>query len=193
MSYDLKQRFFNAQRWSPGKECLNMKNINEFPPGYEDTQKSWIQGLTTFIYLYPQEWNSIYSEYLNIVHTKKIQGIHHLRFYPDDEGYIRIHDEQDIFLCINLSGDPETIKHCILTQKWEEFFTFSEYLEYTELKKPERTIYLNKLRDRLQSIINLYKGNIESFTLTFFSSPDGSRFIQQDIFIDPLNETYFIL
>lgn len=71
MSKDLiEERFFTTNRWVTGRECLNLQNINDLPQEYSGTLKSWLIELTTFIYLYENEWIEIYKEYQDIVHVQ---------------------------------------------------------------------------------------------------------------------------
>lgn len=190
-----ERRFLTTQRWTLGNECLNFQNIERPPRWYNDTAQEWVQELTTFIYLYPREWQTIYQEYLYIVQERSIQGNHNLRFYTDDEGYIKIYDEEDVLLKITLSGDTDRMKEFIRKESWEEIITFDEYMKYTEMQEPERLDYLYRLRERLDLRLNAYTGigNLKISALEFVSSPDDSSFTGHDIFIDPLNDTYFIL
>lgn len=196
MSKDLiEERFFTTNRWDQGRECLNLQNINELPPEYPDTPKSWLIELTTFIYLYENEWIEIYKEYQDIVHKRSIQGDHILRYFRDDEGYLRKCGERDIFLKITINGNSNEIKKFIIGMNWGKIFTFDEYLDYIALGEEERQKYLYKLNQKVNGAIR--NSDKKHGTLTadvaFTSSPDESDFLYHDIFIDPLNETYFIL
>lgn len=196
MSKDLiEERFFTTNRWVTGRECLNLQNINDLPPKYSGTLKTWLMELTTFIYLYEKEWTEIYKEYRDIVHKRSIKGDHILHYFRDDEGYLRKCEEQDIFLKITINGNSKEIRKFIKEINWGKILTFDEYLDYIELRDEERLIYLYKLNQKVNGAIS--KFDKENGTLTaevsFASSPDESDFLYHDIFIDPLNETYFIL
>lgn len=196
MSKDLiEERFFTTNRWVTGRECLNLQNINALPPEYSGTLKTWLMELTTFIYLYEKEWTEIYKEYQDIVHKRSIKGNHILHYFRDDEGYLRKCGEQDIFLKITINGNSKEIRKFIKGMNWGKILTFDEYLDYIELGDEERLKYLYKLNQKVNGAIS--KFDKENGTLTaevsFASSPDESDFLYHDIFIDPLNETYFIL
>ena len=136
MSKDLiEERFFTINRWDQGRECLNLQNINDLPPEYPGTPKSWLMELTTFIYLYENEWTEIYKEYQDIVHKRSIQGDHILHYFRDDEGYLRKCGERDIFLKITINGNSQGIKKFIMGMNWRNILTFEEYMEYIGLEK----------------------------------------------------------
>lgn len=191
----IEERFFTINKWDQGRECLNLQNINDLPPEYSGTLKTWLMELTTFIYLYENEWIEIYKEYQNIVHKRSIQGDHILHYFRDDEGYLRKCGEQDIFLKITINGNCQVIKKFIMGMNWGNILTFDEYLEYIGGGEEKRLKYLYKLNQKVNGAIDKFDkehGTLNA-EVSFVSSPDESRFIQQDIFIDPLNETYFIL
>ena len=96
----IEERFFTINRWETGRECLSLQNINDLPPEYSGTIRTWLMELTTFIYLYENEWTEIYKEYQDIVNKRSIQGDHILHYFRDDEGYLRKCGERDIFLKI---------------------------------------------------------------------------------------------
>lgn len=191
----IEERFFIINRWDQGRECLNLQNINELPPKYQGTLKSWLMELTTFIYLYENEWIEIYKEYQDIIHKRSIQGDHILHYFRDDEGYLRKCGERDIFLRITITGNSNEIKKFIMGMNWGKIFTFDEYLDYIELGEEERQKYLYKLNRKVNGAISKFDKKYGTLTaeLSFASSPDESDFLYHDIFIDPLNETYFIL
>lgn len=192
----MEERFFTTQRWSAGKECLNLENINHRPPKYTNTLKAWLHDLTTFIFLYQKEWDMIYEEYLWIVKKNGISGNHVLDFYRDDEGYLRKHRESDIFLKINVKGSSDIAERFIKEMDWNKLISFEEYLEYTELKGHKRKIFIGILEQRLQSFLSLFNKKNDSdlkADVCFVCNPDESIFMKQEIFIDPLNDTYFIL
>ena len=59
----IEENFLRQERWSKGEECLNLYNVNLPPRSFNGNPKKWIEELTTFIYLYPLEWDKIYLEY----------------------------------------------------------------------------------------------------------------------------------
>lgn len=192
----LEDRFFNKYRWKSGYECLNLRNIEEPPEWYSENEIEWVQELTTFIYLYSQEWNKIYQEYINIVQKNGIQGNHTLHYYRDDEGYLRKHGEPDIFLEISIMGEDTSVRKLLKQVKWLKILTIEEYLRYVQLNKQERERYITEIRERVQQYLDIFidsEGCRLEAQITFITSPDVSTFTGHDIFIDPLNETYFIL
>lgn len=196
MIKNLEDRLFSMEHWKVGHECLNLRNIEEPPKWYLGNSIDWLQELTTFVSLYPKEWTTIYTEYLQIVKQRHIIGQHTLLFSRDDEGYMRKTGEQDIFLRIMLNGNVNDIRGFVSSSDWTQFLTSAGYLDYIKLTKPERKVYVNSLRQQLREKISGY--NIENDTnltavLDFITDPEKSRFEENDILIDPLNETYFIL
>lgn len=192
----LEDRFFNKYRWKSGYECLNLRNIEEPPEWYSGNEIEWLQELTTFIYLYSQEWNEIYQEYINIVQKNDIRGNHTLHYYRDDEGYLRKHGEPDIFLEISIMGEDTAVRKLLKQVKWLEIMTIEEYLQYVQMNKQERKKYIPEISARVQRYLDIFNGSEEcglEAQIAFVSSPDVSSFNSHDIFIDPLNETYFIL
>ena len=192
----LEDRFFNKYRWKSGYECLNLRNIEEPPEWYSGNEIEWLQELTTFIYLYSQEWNEIYQEYINIVQKNDIRGNYTLHYYRDDEGYLRKYGEPDILLKISITGEDTTVRKLLKQVKWLEIMTIEEYLQYVQTNKQERKKYIPEISARVQQYLDIFNGSEEcglEAQIAFVSSPDVSSFKSHDIFIDPLNETYFIL
>lgn len=180
MSKDLiEERFFTINRWATGRECLNLQNINDLPPEYSGTLKSWLMELTTFIYLYENEWTEIYKEYQDIVHKHSIQGDHILHYFRDDEGYLRKYGERDIFLKITINGNSKEIRKLIMGMNWEKILTFDEYLNYIELGAEERLKYLYKLNRKVNGAISNFNKKHGTLTaeVAFTSSPDESDFL----------------
>lgn len=192
----LEDRFFNKYRWRSGYECLNLRNIEEPPKWYSGNEIEWLQELTTFIYLYSLEWNEIYQEYVSIVQENAIRGNHTLHYYRDDEGYLRKHGELDIFLEISIMGEDTAVRKLLKQVKWLDILTIEEYLRYVQLNKQERERYIPEIRARVQRYLDNFNDSIGcrlEAQIAFASGPDISSFNGHDIFIDPLNETYFIL
>ncbi len=191
-----EDRFFNKYRWRSGYECLNLRNIEEPPKWYSGNEIEWLQELTTFIYLYSLEWNEIYQEYVSIVQENAIRGNHTLHYYRDDEGYLRKYSEPDILLEISIMGEDTAVRKLLKQVKWLEILTIEEYLRYVQLNKQEREKYIQEISARVQRYLDTFNDSEEcrlDAQITFASSPDVSSFNGHDIFIDPLNETYFIL
>ena len=189
---NIEENFFTTARWQKRYECLNLNNINEPPSDYKGTSIEWLQDLTTFIYLFPHEWDRIYEEYRRIIDKQKLEGNHNIKYYRDDVGYLRKYGETDIFLKITITGENETVKRFIHSISWEKLFSAEEYIHYTGLEVSERQKYIDNIKKRLKKL--LQENQIElSITITFVSNSDASDFLHHDVFVDPLNETYFIL
>lgn len=64
---------------------IRQRNINEKPCTYEGSLEEWIKELTTFIFIYPKEWNRILMEYKAIHFKQKQKKRDRLDFYRDDD------------------------------------------------------------------------------------------------------------
>lgn len=107
---NIEEWFSSPKRWEREHECLNMENINEKPCTYEGSLENWIKELTTFIFLYPKEWNRVLSEYKAIHSKQKQKKCDRLDFYRDDEGYLRKVGEKDNLLRFHFQSDCFTYK-----------------------------------------------------------------------------------
>ena len=61
MSKNFEQRLYVGNYWKNGNECLNPHDINKPPDFYEGMEKEWIEEPTTYISLYPKEWETFIS------------------------------------------------------------------------------------------------------------------------------------
>lgn len=82
MENSFERRLQKGNWWENGNECLNLHDINKPPQYYTGTDKEWIEEITTYIYLYPVEWQTIFEQYKSL--SKK--GLA-LQFYRNEEGY----------------------------------------------------------------------------------------------------------
>lgn len=192
MTENIKDRFFNNKRWYPGNECLNMDNVNLPPLNYYDDKEKWINELTTFIFLYPKEWEEILKEY-TLMHTWRNDRAYNtqLEYYRDDEGYLRKEGETDIFLRIYINeykggGVLEEIASYFLSKG----LGFQKYEEYCQCDRADREKHLRQMkRDILQSGVLKHK----QIVISYESDYDGSSFQREDLYIDQLNYSYTIL
>ena len=71
-----------------------------------------------------------------------------------------------------------------------KILSFDEYLKYCRLNGNERTLYLQRLKDKLTK-----EGfqTQEAFQISFETDYDSSDFNNRDIYVDMLNHTYVFL
>lgn len=188
---NIEEWFSSPNRWEKEHECLNMENINEKPCIYEGSLEDWIKELTTFIFLYPKEWNRVLSEYKAIHSKQKQQKCDELDFYRDDEGNLRKVGEKDTLLRFRFESDSFTYKNQIAYIMEEtKILSFDEYLKYCRLNEKERMIYLQRLKGKFRKEIFRTQ---EEFQVSFETDYDSSDFNNRDIYVDMLNYTYVFL
>ncbi|MEZ3435565.1 MAG: hypothetical protein K1W34_13250 [Lachnospiraceae bacterium] len=191
----IEENFLRQERWSKGEECLNLYNVNLPPRSFNGNPKKWIEELTTFIYLYPLEWDKIYLEYQNIRDSKKIYG-RGLEFFRDDEGYLRKEGEEDIYLKISIRDvDCDIWKRIEQLAERREILTFQEYMFYCGLDTLRRKRYMDELKNRLcDKIFKAIDRDISSqIQVSFEPDYDNSAFVYNDFYVDALNDSYIIL
>lgn len=168
-----------------------MENINEKPYTYEGSLEDWIKELTTFIFLYPKEWNRVLSEYKAIHSKQKQKKCDRLDFYRDDEGDLRKVGEKDTLLRFRFESDSFTYKNQIAYIMEEtKILSFDEYLKYCRLNEKERMIYLQRLKGKFRKEIFRTQ---EEFQVSFETDYDSSDFNNRDVYVDMLNYTYVFL
>lgn len=186
-----EERFLTDRRWESGKECLNMKDINQPPNDYSENMENWINDLTTFISDFPKEWEEILREYEKQVKSREIYNSN-LAYFRDDEGYLRMVDERGIYLTIRIQGNDkvETLKMVADTilQKWK--WGFKEYIAYTHFDREERVKCLNMIKVEVARCSGIEKDFIH---VSCESDYGESSFQKVDLYIDLLNRTYAIL
>ena len=188
---NIEEWFSSPKRWETEHECLNMENINEKPYTYEGSLEDWIKELTTFIFLYPKEWNRVLSEYKAIHSKQKQKKCDRLDFYRADEGYLRKVGEKDTLLRFRFESDSFTYKNQIAYIMEEtKILSFDEYLKYCRLNEKERMIYLQRLKGKFRKEIFRTQ---EEFQVSFETDYDSSDFNNRDIYVDMLNYTYVFL
>ena len=189
---NIEEWFFSSKRWEKEHECLNMENINEKPCTYEGNLEDWIKELTTFIFIYPKEWNEILSEYKSIHSKKKDMKCDCLEFYRDDEGYLRKVGEKDNLLRFHFKSNCFRYKKQIAYIIEEtQILTFNEYLNYCRLNEKERKRYLQRLKKRISK--EFFRIQEEKLLVSFETDYTSSDFNNTDIYIDMLNHTYVFL
>lgn len=188
---NIEEWFSSPKRWEKEHECLNMENINKKPCTYEGSLEDWIKEVTTFIFLYPKEWNSVLSEY-KVIHSKqKQQKCDELDFYRDDEEDLRKVGEKDNLLRFHFESDCFRYKNQIVYVMEEtNILSFDEYLKYCRLSGEERMIYLQRLKDKFTKEIFQTQ---EELQVSFETDYDSSDFNNRDIFVDMLNHIYVFL
>ena len=192
----IEENFFRRERWSMGKECLNLYDVNLPPHNFNGNPKEWIEELTTFIFLNPLEWDKIYLEYQNIRDSKKIYEGKNLEFFRDDEGYLRKEGEKDIYLRIYLEDiDNDVWKSIEQLAERKEILTFQEYIFYCGLDTLSRKGYIDGLKKRLcNKIYEVIDRNISlQVQVSFEADCDNSAFVHNDLYVDALNDLYIIL
>ena len=188
---NIEEWFSSPKRWEREHECLNMENINEKSCTYEGSLENWIKELTTFIFLYPKEWNRVLSEYKAIHSKRKQQKCNELDFYRDEEGYLRKVGEKDNLLRFHFKPDSFRYKNQIAYVMEEtKILSFDEYLKYCRLNEKERMIYLQRLKGKFSKEIFQTQ---EEFQVSFETDYDSSDFNNRDIYVDMLNYTYVFL
>ncbi len=124
-------RFKEGEWWQKGNELLNLQNINACPSYYKGTVKAWVEELTTFIYLLPKDWEGIYEEYFHVATGGN--GNRELKFYRNEEGYLRLKGIGEIYLKIAGTGEPldyKILNHIgqgLSEQAEELFYSYVEY------------------------------------------------------------------
>lgn len=192
----MEEWFFSKQRWKQGEECLNLEDINYPPSKYDGGFREWICNLTTFIYLYPKEWEEIYGEYIEIEKCKGKWENQTLSYFRDVDGSLRKKEERDIYLRIRLSCGRDEVRQLSKKITWKHLFGFEEYVYYCGLTEIERKCYQKELQEIIRKEIGLYFNAEEKkneMKLSFEEDFDNAEFDGKDVYIDALNDNYIIL
>ena len=207
----MEERFFTSNRWERGSECLNLTDINQPPENYNEFTETRIKELTTFISLYPSEWQKIKQEYdshvLNMPYAK--QRTRDLRFIRSDDGYLRLIGEKDVYL--RISCFQEFMKPYILRMEDKiitcKLLNYNTYIAYCQLQHEERKKHVHYLQQIFTSYL-LYKTGLDNIQRQLkgiepqwlvididmaFEADYSSAFRGIDVYIDILNYTYAIL
>lgn len=205
----MEERFFTNKRWEKGNECLNLTDINQPPENYNKSTEIWINELTTFISLYPLEWQRIKQEYDSYISKMpdSLQRLHDLKFMRTDDGYLRLTGEKDVLL--RISCFQELMKPYILRMADKivtfRLLNFDTYTAYCQLQTEERKEHVHYLRQIFTSYL-VYKTGLENIQwqlkrsepqwlkyeidIAFEEDYDSSVFKGIDTYIDILNYSY---
>lgn len=183
--------FFSSTRWDSGRECLNLKDINEPPAAFLDGKETWIKELTTFITLYPKEWSYILTEYNALLAQRMIEGNNKLVYFRDEEGYLRRIEEKDIYLRIHfeIAQDIDYLNE--IGEQIMHRWGFKAYEEYCNHDLPGRDSYIKQLQNNLLDMLNFryaYK-----ISVSYENDFEESNFLKKDLYIDQLNQCFIII
>lgn len=180
-------RFHEGEWWQKNNELLNLHDINQCPLYYNGTDKDWLEEITSFIFLNPHDWDAIYKEYLQMASGN---GNSDLRFYRNEEGYLRLTETREIYL--KIAGETEPLSHTaltsighILSEQGEELFY--SYLEYIGMGDRDKRLWIERMKDDIERYI------AKQITVTFTDSLDKSNFKGDELYFDSLNDLYIIL
>lgn len=182
----LEYRLQEGNWWKNGAECLNMNDIHKPPQYYAGTVKEWIEELTTYIYLYPAEWQSIYEQYKGLSKNESV-----LKFYRNDEGYLRSTELDVVYLKITGEDEPMgyEVLDCVgqmLSESAEELF--NSFLEYAGMEEEGKKCWMERIEKTIQESM---AGRVLSVTLA--ETLDESAFEGNELYFDLLNDLYMIL
>ena len=189
ISVSFMDRFkLQGEWWQKGNELLNLQNINACPPYYKGTVKAWVEELTTFIYLQPKDWERIYEEYL---HMATGNGNRELKFYRNEEDYLRLYGIGEIYLKITGAGEPLDYKILSyigqgLSEHAEELFY--SYLEYAEMGVEEKKCWIESIEKNIRKDMA-----DKDLSITLVETLDESAFSGNELYFDLLNDLYMIL
>lgn len=165
-----------------------MHDINKPPRYYSGTVKEWIEELTTYIYLFPTVWDTIYKEYL---HGVSDSGNSDLRFYRNEEGYLRMAGIDAVYL--KVTGGSEPLGHevldrigRILSERAEELFY--SFLEYTGMDGRDKKFWIEGMKKDIQKSMAR-----RDLSVKLVETLDESAFAGEELYFDLLNDLYIIL
>lgn len=186
MSKNFEQRLYEGGHWKKGNECLNLCDINKPPDFYEGTEKEWIDELTTYIFLYPKEWEILYQQY-----PASGGNEHPLQFCRNEEGYLRKIGVNETYLKIfgrMMTLPYDELNHIgrLLSEQGEELYW--SFLEYCSMDESGKELW----RERMETDIRKYLDGIE-VSVSVEDTLDDSRFSVNEIYFDLLNNYYIIL
>ena len=188
MPVSFMDRFKEGKWWQKGNELLNLQNINACPSYYKGTVKAWVEELTTFIYLQPKDWERIYEEYL---HVATGNGNLELRFYRNEEGYLRLKGIGETYLKIAGAGEPldyKILNHIGqgLSEHAEELFC--SYVEYAGMDAEEKKCWIESIEKNIREDMA-----DKDLFITLVETLGESAFSGNELYFDLLNDLYMIL
>lgn len=171
--------------WERGNECLNMHDINKPPKYYTGTWKMWIEELTTYIYLYPAEWEFIYEQYQEMSKNGS-----DLEFYRNEEGYLRKVGLDEVYL--KVTGLYEPLSHEVLKQVgWmlleQPEKLFCSYLEYSRKDEEDKAHWVEYREEEIKKRLK------RPVFVKLAETLDESDFAGDELYFDILNDLYIIL
>ena len=198
MDNEFIQNLFRIDRWKKKHEVLNVIDVNLPPLDYNGSQEEWIQDITTFSYLNPNDWKRLEEEY-QILIDKEYQTLNRtLDFYRTEEGELRVRGEKDIYLRVQLEQKREDLQLFIKQMKIEEIMGFYSYCFYIKGDKEKREKFRksleHKVRKRQEQLVRT--GSLKEcmeLKLSFEEDLDTSLFEKQDIYLDALNHEIILL
>lgn len=186
MSKNFEQRLYEGNYWENGNECLNPHDINKPPDFYEGTEKEWIEELTTYISLYPKEWEILYQQYLSLYENEST-----LQFYRNEEGYLRKFGVNEIYLKVFGRIMPlsyNELNHIgrLLSKRGEELYW--SFLEYCSMDESEKDLWRERMETYIKKLVNK-----TDLSVLVTDTLDNSGFLGNELYFDLLNNYYIIL
>lgn len=187
----IEEWFLREDRWNKETPCLDMDDINTPPLGYTQSKADWIRELLTFQFLHPGEWKGIVQEYESQQTGK--HSAKQLDYYITDEGEIRRHNEQDVYLLIDLGENADLAllermgDAIIQTGIWN----FERYESYCYKDRESRQRYLEE--QIKPEILALTEREVKCIDIRCVGELDESRFDGRELIIDALNDEFIIL
>lgn len=186
MENSFERRLQKGNWWENGNECLNLHDINKPPQYYTGTDKEWIEEITTYIYLYPVEWQTIFEQYKSL--SKK--GLA-LQFYRNEEGYLRRVGIDKVYLKVTAESkllSKETLNNIgrTLLEHAEELFY--SYLEYSNMDGRDNLHWSGSMKKKFQKIIEE-----ENLSVMLTDTVEEASFKGNELYYDLLNDLYIIL
>lgn len=184
----LEERVKAGNWWSQKESLLNLSDINLPPEYYQRDAWEWVQELTMYIYLEPEVWQEIYSEYIVIAKLNGNTEHVELKYYRDDEGYIRMKGEEDTYLQISVNtADIIVLKKvgdwmCANSMKFR-----LEYVDYCEMTSDQRIHWLKRTEMCIKEMFSKVHGVRMAHGL------EEAQFDNTEVFYDFLNTVYIIL
>lgn len=187
----IEEWFLREDRWNKEKPCLDMDDINTPPSGYTQSKADWIRELLTFQFLHPGEWKEIVQEYESQQTGK--HSVKRLDYYITDEGEIRRHNEQDVYLLIDLgeNADLALLERIGDTVIQTGIWNFERYESYCGKDRKGRQSYLEE--QIKPEILALADRETQSVNIRCVGEFDESRFNGRELFIDALNDEFIII
>lgn len=187
----IEKWFSRVDRWEEGKNCLDMADMNTPPSGYTQSKTDWIRELLTFQFLHPGEWKVIMQEYE--AQQAGNYSVKQLDYYITDEGEIRRHNEQDVYLLIDMgdNADIALLERMGDTIIQTGIWNFERYEAYCNKERKDRQSYLEEqIKPKILALIDR---TVQNVNIRCVGDLEESRFDGRELFIDALNDEFIIL